>query len=99
MSNKTITTQGQSAIDIAIQEYGAWEGIFLLLDDNPGLGSVEAVPAPGIELVIREVPVVNNGNVRISEQFKKESYRVNSGNNESTTGYYEEDYIESDYIE
>jgi hypothetical protein len=51
-SIKTIVVQaGQSLADIALQEYGTYEGIILVVQANPGL-SVSSILVGGQELVI-----------------------------------------------
>lgn len=44
----------QSLADIAIQEYGKIEGLFLLVEDNPNLNGVTDNVFLGDELLIRD---------------------------------------------
>lgn len=54
---KEITVQGnQSNWDVALQEYGSVEGLFLLLEDNPGL-TVDSELTPGQKLIIKSPPI------------------------------------------
>lgn len=91
--------QGQSAIDIAIQHYGAFEGIFWLMEDNSIIESIETVPAPGTKLQIRANEVLNRNNIAVAEHFGSYNMEINTGNLDSTTGYVEADYVESNYVE
>lgn len=91
--------QGQSAIDIAIQHYGAFEGVFWLMEDNPIIESIETVPAPGTKLQIRVNEVLNRNNIAVAEHFASYNMQINTGNLESTTGYVQDDYVENEYVE
>lgn len=50
--------QGQSLTDLAIQHYGAVEGIVPLCSDNPHLArNWHDIPVPGTEIFIKSAPV------------------------------------------
>lgn len=50
--------EGQSAFDIAIQEYGSIEGIAWLLEDNQDIGlNLNSNIRPGTELIIRNAVI------------------------------------------
>lgn len=52
---KITTAENQSIFDIAIQEYGGVEGIFLLMEDNPDvILSFNSELLPGTVLLIRK---------------------------------------------
>ena len=54
---KTITVQDRQTIwDIAMQEYGSVEGVFELIDDNPGL-TIDSNLTGGQLLKIKSAPV------------------------------------------
>jgi hypothetical protein len=56
---KIFTKESQSLIDIALQEYGHVDGVFYLLEDNPGvLINTTDEPEPGTVIYIREKPEV-----------------------------------------
>jgi hypothetical protein len=76
---KTIViTQGQTIYDIAIQEYGCYEGVKLLCDDN-GLGLVTELVAGDTLLIRNEVPAINDFNISASAYLKSSSMKPNSG--------------------
>lgn len=77
---KKCTVQyGQSMWDIAIQEYGHVDGVFLLVKDNPNY-SITDVPVPGEELLIRdETPELSEDNRRIAAAYQEQKITVASG--------------------
>ena len=58
---KQITViSGQTTADLALQYYGAIEGIFLLIDDNPDiftLANLHQPPAGGTQIQIISAPI------------------------------------------
>lgn len=105
---KQITVQGgQSLIDIAMQQYGCYEGVMLLLQDNADrLTAIDNVPDPGMQLNIRtEVPKLNNANKGIAQAFALQRTAVVSSPDVPTitlqsqlglyvdTGYVDEGYL------
>lgn len=71
-----IVREKQSLIDIAIQLYGSYQGVFLLMEDN-GITEVSFEPAIGTELLYEsETPRLNDVNERITDHFEKESQIV-----------------------
>lgn len=86
MATKTIKTGiGQSLINIAVQEYGCYEGVFLLLDDNPTIvSSLSHVFAPGTSVVIQNpVPQLTDNNVMVAAKLQNKGVKV-SGNHPPT---------------
>lgn len=69
------TLQGQSLLDISIQEYGTAEGILFLVQDN-GLEATSN-PLPGTSLNIRLTPGIKN--YRLLETFRGKM-KINTGN-------------------
>jgi hypothetical protein len=70
---------GQTMLDIAVQEYGHVDGVFLLIKDNPNY-SITDVPVPGEELLIRdEAPQLSEDNRRIAAEYKEQGITVASG--------------------
>lgn len=63
-------TYGQTLIDIALQEYGCYEAVTLLMEDNQlGLGELLE---PGTSILIRDViPDITGTNLLILAQYKK----------------------------
>lgn len=94
---------GQTLYDLAVQEYGHTDGFFVILEDNPGIvQDLADVPAPGTEVMIRDVPVINDDNRSIAAEIKRKERRVVSGSTATPIagdGYWEEDYSEQDYVE
>lgn len=84
---------GQTLIDIAIQEYGCYDGVFILMEDNNvGLG---ADVLPGATLVIRdEVPELTEDNVLVANRFKAQKRLINSGFMPNTDDYNDNDFNE-----
>jgi len=72
ISNVVVTLERQTALDIAIQEYGSVEGVFQLWADNPDkiTSLYEEIP-PGTILRITSQPV----NKAIKEAYKKNGYK------------------------
>jgi hypothetical protein len=100
--SEILTTYGQSVADIAIQEYGAIEGVFALMIDND-VEDLSEVFEPSKPLEIREKLILNNQNLTIVEMMKLENVgRVIGNANYSSMGskspYVDEDYVEVDYI-
>lgn len=94
---------GQTLYDLAIQEYGHTDGIFLLLEDNPGVVNDFAdVPLAGTPLLIRDVPELSDNNRAIAAEFARREKLVVSGfeTNHSpendlyvNTNYWQENYV------
>jgi len=72
---------GQSIIDLAVQEYGCYEGLFLMLADNPDVvQAVSAILPPGTELRVRNpVPELNNTNRSVVAQYITDAVAVACG--------------------
>lgn len=70
--------EGQTIYDIAIKEYGCFEGVFVVCEDN-GLSLVSEL-IPGQTILIREpVPELTDTNVQIASYFAVNKVGVNSG--------------------
>lgn len=56
--NKVIVLPGQNIYGIAIREYGSYEGVFLLLEDNNWLDAgLDTILTPGQQLIIKQPPI------------------------------------------
>lgn len=89
------TVWGQTLYDLAIQEYGHTDGIFLLLEDNPGVVNDFAdVPEPGTKVLIRDVPELSDNNRAIAAEFARRGKLVVSG---LAATVLPEMYVESGY--
>lgn len=83
--NKVTTYKHQSPFDIAIQEYGSIEGVFDLLENNPGLEFDSAI-APGTSLAIGEAV-----NPEVVDYYRRNNIKPATGNIEDLTEYTNED--------
>lgn len=91
----------QSLVDIAMQEYGCYEGIFTLLDDNMDrLKAIDEVPIPGMKLNVRvETPRFSPGNRTIVLEYSRLLHTV-IGNAVGVSHIYStvSSYVATDYI-
>lgn len=94
---KTIyTISGQTLVDIAIQEYGQYEGVFTLANDNDVVTSVDQVFVPGTKLQVR----ITEGNIT-SKEFELNNKSINSGftpPEAESLEYVDDDYFDEDYV-
>lgn len=82
MNYKEVTVlTGQTLYDIAVQEYGHTEGLFLLLEDNDGvIDDLGETPEAGTNLLVRlEVPELSDDNRAIAAEFARREQKVVSG--------------------
>lgn len=72
---------GQTLADVAVQEYGHMDGVWLLLEDNPGLvADLGEVPAPGTVVNVRvDVPELGPGSRETAEALKRYGQKVATG--------------------
>jgi len=56
---QVIVQQGQTIVDIALQEYGSVEGLFAFLEANQNL-DLDSQLEPGQKVLVREEDVVNS---------------------------------------
>lgn len=88
MAYKTTTiSQGQSLLDIAIQEYGSPEGAFVIMEDNPGLfPSITTHTVTGSEVLIRpQVP--QDLRPAEAQYFLRNDIRINTNANPGGIGF------------
>lgn len=94
---KTIyTISGQTLVDIAIQEYGQYEGVFTLANDNDEITCVDQVFVPRTKLRVR----IGEGNIT-SKEFELNNKSINSGftpPEAESMDYIDDDYFDEDYI-
>lgn len=69
--------EGQTIYDIAIKEYGCFEGVFLVCEDNGFTLTTELVPMQDI-LIREEVPEYTDSNTQIVDYFKANGLKPNS---------------------
>jgi hypothetical protein len=73
-----VATYGQTIYDIAILEYGCYEGIFILMEDNQL--DLTSILTPGHKLKIRtEIPRLNETNLSVKYSFQTSGIRPNAG--------------------
>lgn len=98
---QVILLTGQTLYDLAIQEYGHTDGLWLILEDNPGIASdLSSVPAPGTLVNIRlDVPELSDNNRLIAAEFARRGQKVASGaqatiivSQYATAGYWQQGY-------
>lgn len=78
---EVILLTGQTVYDLAVQEYGHTDGVFLLIEDNPSLiGEWGDVPHAGTKVLVRlEVPELSDDNKAIAAEFARREQKVVSG--------------------
>lgn len=102
---EVILLTGQTVYDLAVQEYGHTDGVFLLLEDNPELiGEWGDVPQAGTKVLVRlEIPELSDDNKAIVAEFARKEQKVVSGiesnHNVDDDMYVEDDYWEDNYTE
>ena len=67
--------EGQSLLDVALQEFGAINGVFQILADNSSLELNSQVVA-GDSILIDDT---KSNDLAVREHFRKLKYRVNTG--------------------
>lgn len=89
---KTIfATEGETIYDIAVREYGCYEGVFLLCSDN-GFGIVTELTA-GEAILIRDVvPELTDDNVQVAAYFNANNIKPNAGHYILLDGFYNDDF-------
>lgn len=91
---------GQTLKDIAMRRYGCYEGKFLIIQDNPGLG-LSSELAHGQKLKIRtEVPQLTDTNLRVVQYYNDNNIDVNSGYAPETAqiGQFMPDQFTEDFV-
>lgn len=96
MSKQVEVFEGQTLIDIAIQEYGCYEGVMLLLKDN-AIRIADDLNA-GLVLMVRdEVPELNAINRAVAAFYKANGIKVNTNWQARGQGFYEADFYDDFY--
>lgn len=71
--------QGQTLLDLAIEKYGHLDGVFWIIEDNPGL-SVSSIPSPGTEIFIRDAFTdMDQTSFSVRKYFESRSLQVSTG--------------------
>jgi len=71
----------QSVVDMAMQEYGCYDGVFEIMKDNPELDlSVHSVLIPGVKVLIKDpIPRLTDKNLGLVEIYRQKKVQVVSG--------------------
>lgn len=89
---KIITLNNQAVMDIAIQEYGSSEGVWLLLTLNEDkLDTVTDEPVPGTELDILELSDISTtaqSTVNLPTVTQQQQITIGGGGGGGTSGEY-----------
>lgn len=96
----TITAEdGQTIYDIAIQEYGCYEGIVQLMKDN-NISLVSNINAGNQFNIQDPVPVFNSTNVTIANFLKANKVKPNSKTYDTSDvgGYVSPGYVGAGYV-
>jgi hypothetical protein len=72
------TELGQGVIDLAIQEYGTAEAVFLVLEDNPILNLLDNVAAGTVVKFRNNPPVEIVPEQEVMEFMRRNEIRVNN---------------------
>lgn len=92
-----IVTYGQTIFDIAIQEYGTYEGVFLLMEDN-NLGLDSEITAGEMLLVRELVPELDEKNLQTSSYLKANSIAPNAAFVSEAEAEFELDDYDTGYL-
>jgi hypothetical protein len=81
MSLKAIIVRyGQSTSDIALENYGCFEGANQLMLDNPGILSADQILQPGTMLYVQNpVPVFTDSNTQIVQTLVNDGTLISTG--------------------
>lgn len=92
--------EGQTIYDIALQQYGCFEGVFLILEDNPTI-NLNTVLQPNTEIKIKDIlPELNANNKRIVQVYNQQNVQPNSSYIVAANGngYVNEGYVNDNYV-
>lgn len=68
-------SDGMTLYDLALMAYGDAGAVFRLLDDNPGILSLDDQPEPGTVIQVTSAPV----NAQVTAYYQARATRINSG--------------------
>jgi hypothetical protein len=87
---------GQTLIDIALQQYGCYEGIAILCQDN-GLSFTSEIKA-GDTLIIRDaMPELTDTNIKIAAYYAANKVQVNNTWFAPTGDFLSDDFLTTDF--
>jgi hypothetical protein len=98
-----IIEEGQTLIDLAIQEYGCIEGVAYLCEDNNF--SLDETLNPAQKVKIRDViPNINGSNIEVLNIQKSKRTIINSGivpvqTVTPTTGFFDDDFYDTEFYD
>lgn len=90
---------GQTIFDIALQQYGCFEGVFLIMEDNPTI-NLNTVLQPETEIKIKDIlPELNADNKRVVQLYTQNNVKPNSSYViDNTNNYVDEGYVNNNYV-
>lgn len=98
---QVVVADRQSLVDIALQEYGCYEGLFTLLDDNSDrLKAIDEIPVPGMILNIKnKTPILKPENRAIVSEYDRQKHIV-AGNATGANHIHDtvSSYVTMDYL-
>lgn len=95
--NNIILQEGQTLIDIAIETYGCYEGVFLIMEDNNL--TFDSILSGGDVLKIRDItPTLNTDNKEVIKQYSTTKTNINSGLIFIPDPYVTSSYVDDNYV-
>ena len=91
--------EGQTIFDIALQQYGCFEGVFLIMELNPTI-NLNTVLQPNTEIKIKDIlPELNADNKRVVQLYTQNNVKPNSSYViDNTNNYVNEGYVNNNYV-
>lgn len=91
--------EGQTLLDLAIEQYGHLGGVFDIMEDNPQF-SITDIPMPGSDIFIKsKIENTDQTATDLREYFDKRSIRISSGFKTDYTSTSSDLYVDEDYWE
>lgn len=81
MMKEVILLTGQTVYDLALQEYGHTDGVFMIVQDNPELiGEWGDVPPAGSKVQVRlNIPELSENNKAVAAELARREQQVVTG--------------------
>ena len=87
---------GQTLIDIALQQYGCYEGIKILCQDN-GLSFTSEIHAGDTLLIQDVVPELTDDNIKVANYYAANKVQVNSTWYAPSGDFLSDDFLTTDF--
>lgn len=91
--SKVNVADGQTLWDIALQEYGSVEGVFILMAENPFVGNINQELEPGIQLNVKSEPIAKD----VKSYYQRNRVHPTSGSNLEIIDFDREDFDPEDF--